>query len=458
MDLKLHNSLTHQKEPFKSQQPGKVSLYVCGPTVYDRTHIGNARPIVVFDALYRILRHTYAEVAYVRNITDVDDKINNRAAEKGIPIQALTQQTIAYFHQDIAALNALPPSREPRATDHIPEMIAMINDLLDKGHAYVAEGHVLFSVASLSSYGALSKRSLDDMLAGARVEIAPYKRAPADFVLWKPSASHLPGWKSPWGRGRPGWHIECSAMSCKYLGASFDIHGGGQDLIFPHHENELAQSVATNGPETFARYWMHNGMLTVNGEKMSKSLGNFVTLHDALQQHHGETVRFLLLSTHYRQSLNWSDRSLEQAKNSLDRLYNSLRGAADVTPGEIAPKMLAALADDLNTPLALACLFELAQAIHTAQSPEDKHLLQETLLGSAQFLGFLEQSVEDWMTWTRPAAHGQLTEERITRWIEARNQARKQKDFSEADRIRDLLHEHNIELEDTPQGTLWRRK
>lgn len=456
-DLKLHNTLTHQKELFKPQESGKVSLYVCGPTVYHRIHIGNARPIVVFDVLYRILKHSY-QTAYIRNITDVDDKINKRAAEKKIPIQKLTDETIKQFHSDIKALNTLSPTQEPRATDHIPEMIEMIGQLLNKEHAYIAENHVLFSVESLKSYGALSKRNRDDMIAGARVEVAPYKRDPADFVLWKPSDETLPGWESPWGRGRPGWHIECSAMSCKYLGASFDIHGGGQDLIFPHHENEIAQSVAANGPDTFAHYWMHNGMLTVDGEKMSKSLGNFVTLHDALQQHHGETIRFLLLSTHYRQSLNWSDSALEQARNSLDRLYNSLRGATGVMPGKLAPKMLEALADDLNTPLAFSCLFELTQSIHTTQSSKDKHQLQETLLGSAQFLGLLEQTVEDWMTWTPPTAHDQPTEEQIAQWIAARNQARSQKDFSEADRIRDLLHQHNIELEDTSKGTLWRRK
>ncbi len=456
-NLKLYNSLTNQKEDFTPQTPKEVSMYVCGPTVYDRIHIGNARPIVVFDALYRLLKHNH-QVTYLRNITDVDDKINNRAAEKNIPIQELTQQTIIQFHKDIAALNTLPPSVEPRATDHIAEMITMIDDLIDKGHAYVAESHVLFDVSSLKSYGALSKRKLEDMIAGARVEVADYKRNPADFVLWKPSTAKLPGWDSPWGRGRPGWHIECSAMSCKYFGTNFDIHGGGQDLIFPHHENEIAQSVAVNGPDTFARYWIHNGMITVNGEKMSKSLGNFITLHDALQQSHGETIRFLLLSTHYRQALDWTDHALEQAKHSLDRLYNSLRGTSDLKSGAPSAAMIGALSDDLNTPLALSCLFELTQSIHTAKLPKEKRQLQETLLGSAQFLGLLQTPVEAWMTWTPPSAQDQPTEAQIDQWIEARNQARSQKDFTQADRLRDLLHGHNIELEDTPEGTLWRRK
>ncbi len=457
-NLKLYNSLSHQKELFQPLEPGKVAMYVCGPTVYHRIHIGNARPIVVFDVLYRLLCHEH-KVTYVRNITDVDDKINNRAREKGIAIQELTEQTIQDFHADIMPLNVLPPDQEPRATDHIAQMIAMIENLLSKNHAYVAEGHVLFRVGSLESYGALSGRKREDMIAGARVEVAPYKQDPADFVLWKPSDQHTPGWESPWGYGRPGWHIECSAMSYQYLGASFDIHGGGQDLLFPHHENELAQSVCANGPGTFARYWVHNGMITVNGEKMSKSLGNFITLHDALQQDHGETIRFLLLSTHYRQSLDWTDTSLIQAKHSLDRLYNALRHA-EVVPGEVAKPVLEALADDLNTPLAFAHLFELAQAIHKTESSQEKKKLQATLLGSAQFLGVLREDVEEWLTWQPPQAQNQdqLMEAEILALIETRNRARQNKDFAEADRVRDLLHDQRIELEDTADGTLWRRK
>ncbi|HET9018309.1 MAG TPA: cysteine--tRNA ligase, partial [Acetobacteraceae bacterium] len=323
-ELRLHNSLTRRRETFVPLDPAHVRLYVCGPTVYDLAHLGNARPVVVFDVLVRLLRRLYPRVTYVRNITDVDDKINARAAESGEPIAAITARTTADFHADMTALGALPPDVEPRATGHIAEMIQLIERLIAGGHAYVAEGHVLFAVASFPEYGRLSGRSPEELIAGARVDVAPYKRDPGDFVLWKPSSPDLPGWDSPWGRGRPGWHIECSAMSWRYLGENFDIHGGGQDLLFPHHENELAQSCCAFPGSRFARYWMHNGMLLIGGEKMSKSLGNFLTVRDALAKAPGEAVRLALLRAHYRSTLDFSDELLGETRKDLDRWYRAL--------------------------------------------------------------------------------------------------------------------------------------
>ncbi|MDE2580198.1 MAG: cysteine--tRNA ligase, partial [Rhodospirillales bacterium] len=362
-DLILHNSLTRKRERFVPLDPEHVRMYVCGPTVYDLAHLGNARPVVVFDVLARLLRRLYPRVTYVRNITDVDDKINARAAESGEPIGAITARTIADFHADMAELGALPPDREPRATDHVAEMIALIERLIASGHAYAADGHVLFSVHSFAEYGRLSGRSPRELLAGARVEVAPYKRDPGDFVLWKPSTPDLPGWDSPWGRGRPGWHIECSAMSWRYLGESFDIHGGGQDLIFPHHENERAQSLCAFPHGGFAHVWMHNGMLLVNGEKMSKSLGNFRTVRDVLAQAPGEAIRLLLLKAHYRAALDFTEAALAEARREMDRFYRALQAAPDAPPAADVPgTVLAALCDDLNTPAALAALHALADA------------------------------------------------------------------------------------------------
>ncbi|MBL0942266.1 MAG: cysteine--tRNA ligase [Alphaproteobacteria bacterium] len=457
MALHIYNTLHHKKELIEPLKEGHFGMYVCGPTVYDRVHIGNARPYVIFDILYRLLKRS-CKVLYVRNLTDVDDKINKRAREIGSSIHDLTVQTIGWFHEDMQALGLLEPSHEPRATQHVPEMIAMIQNLIDKGHAYTAEGHVLYSVDSLREYGCLSRHNRDELIAGARVEIAPYKRDPADFVLWKPSDSETPGWKSPWGFGRPGWHIECSAMSCRYLGPTFDLHGGGQDLVFPHHENELAQSTGAHGPHTFARYWMHNGMLTVNGEKMSKSLGNFVTVREALQKFHGETIRYILISSHYRQQLDWTDEGLSQSKSSLDRLYICLRGLVDDGhENAVDPKILEALEDDLNTPLALSRLHEIATSINKAKSSKSRMQLMQILKASGQILGLFGLAAEDWFTWRSAAAADSLNDEDIKSLIAERIQARVNKDFSAADLIRDKLLAQGIHLEDTPNGTLWRR-
>lgn len=454
--LKLYNSLTRQKELFVPIDPMCVGLYVCGPTVYDFAHIGNARPVVVFDIFVRLLRSLYPKVVYVRNITDVDDKINAASLQSGEPIAAITARTTQAYHEDMAAIGALPPDIEPRATLHIPEMIQMIETLIDKGYAYVAQNHVLFSVKQFPRYGQLSNRNLEEMLAGARVEVAPYKRDASDFVLWKPSSPDIPGWDSPWGRGRPGWHIECSAMSAKYLGNTFDIHGGGIDLIFPHHENEVAQSCCAHGTERFVNYWLHNGHVTVNGEKMSKSLGNFLTVHDLRHDHAGETLRFALMFSHYRQPLDWSDTHVKQAKQTLDRLYLALRGlnlevAADIKPDA---RVMDALADDLNIPLALSYLHELANQIHKADNTDERIEKALTLKKSAWFLGLLQQDPEAWFQQT--TAH-ELTPAAIEKLIQDRQQARLNRQFGEADRIRQELLDQGVILEDSAAGTTWRR-
>src|ERR1700723_2320067 len=362
MTLRLFNTLTKTKDDFTPLDSGNVRMYVCGPTVYDFAHIGNARPVIVFDVLFRHLRHIYgdAHVTYVRNITDVDDKINARAAERGITIRELTEETARIYNEDVAALGNLPPTVAPRATEHVGEMIAMIEELIAAGYAYAADGHVLFDVSSKADYGKLARRSLDEMLAGARVEVAPYKKGAMDFVLWKPSDAAIPGWDSPWGRGRPGWHIECSAMAWRYLGETFDIHGGGTDLIFPHHENELAQSVCAFPGSHFARYWVHNGMLLMNGEKMSKSLGNFTTLREALRRAPGEAIRFLLIRTHYRSTPDFNDAALAEARRELDRFYRALERYPALDGAEVPAAVTEALCDDLNTPLVLSVMHALA--------------------------------------------------------------------------------------------------
>jgi cysteinyl-tRNA synthetase len=430
--LRLHNTLTRRKEDFLPLDPGHVRMYVCGPTVYDLAHIGNARPVVVFDVLYRLLKRLYPRVTYVRNITDVDDKIIDAAKASGTPIDAITARNTAAFHADMAALGVLQPDVEPRATAHIAEMQALIKMLIGTGHAYVADGHVLFSVPSKPDYGKLSGRSRDEQIAGARVEVAPYKKGPADFVLWKPSTPEQPGWDSPWGRGRPGWHIECSAMSERHLGVPFDIHGGGLDLVFPHHENEIAQSECAHGGAMFAKYWMHNGWLTVNGEKMSKSLGNFFTVRDLLAKAPGEAIRLMLLKTHYRAPLDFTEDALANAKAELDRLY---RAAGD-RAADTSDAVLDALADDLNTPLAVS-------------------RLHETRGAGARLLGLLTMTADEWFRW-QPAGAA-VDEAEIFRLIDARLAARKARDFAEADRIRSELERKGIVLEDTPQGTKWRR-
>ncbi len=448
-DLYLHNSLTRRKERFEPADPTNVRMYVCGPTVWDLAHLGNARPVVVYDVVARLLRRLYPSVTYVRNITDVDDKINARAKESGEPISALTARTTADFHADMAALGALPPDREPRATDHIPEMIMMIERLIASGHAYAAEGHVLFAVASDPDYGKLSGRSAEEMLAGARIDVAPYKRDPGDFVLWKPSGDDLPGWDSPWGRGRPGWHIECSAMSWRYLGETFDIHGGGSDLIFPHHENELAQSLCAFPGSRFARYWMHNGMLQVNGEKMSKSLGNFFTVREVLAKAPAEAIRLVLLRTHYRAELDFTEAGLAEAKRELDRFYRALERFPELPAGGVladkAP-VLDALCDDLNTPLAISAMHALADAALAG----DKDAASG-LHSAGNALGLLQQAPDAWFR----GGEGDVAE--IETAIAERLAARKARNFTRADEIRAELAAKGILLEDGPKGTTWRR-
>ena len=445
MELRLHNTATRRKEVFRPIDPQHVRMYVCGPTVYDLAHLGNARPVIVFDVLARLLRQVYPRVTYVRNITDVDDKIIDRARDSGEPIDSITARTTEDFHRDMAALNALPPDIEPRATGHISEMVLVIRKLIESGHAYAAQGHALFSVKSYESYGALSGRSPDELLAGARVEVAPYKRDAGDFVLWKPSTPEMPGWDSPWGRGRPGWHIECSAMAWKHLGESVDIHGGGEDLIFPHHENERAQSCCAFPSGLFARMWVHNGMLRVNGEKMSKSLGNFRTVRDilALGPWAGEAFRLLTLKTHYRAALDYTEEALTGARKELDRFY---RAMGDAAPGAPDATVLAALADDLNTPLAIARLHALADAALAGDAAA-----AAALRGSADLLGIAWTPAE---TWFRGDA-GDTS--RIEQAIAARLAARKARNFAEADRIRAELLVDGIVLEDGPGGTTWRK-
>ncbi len=458
MPLDLYNTLTRRKERFEPLRPDHVGMYVCGPTVYDTAHIGNARPVVVFDLLFRLLSRLYPAVTYVRNITDVDDKIIDRARDSGEPIDALTARTTDLFHADMDALNALRPTIEPRATQHIGQMIALIATLIERGNAYAAEGHVLFSVPSMPSYGQLSRRSLEDMIAGARVEVAPYKRDASDFVLWKPSTPDQPGWDSPWGRGRPGWHIECSAMAKEHLGATFDIHGGGLDLIFPHHENEIAQSCCANGTDRLARTWVHNGFVTVEGEKMSKSLGNFFTVHDLLDEFPGEAIRLTLLSAHYRQPLDFTREGIRQAKGALDRWYQALRGEPVPVAGELPFDVLAALEDDLNSPLAIAHLHELATAVNKAKSDAEKAAAKGALLAAGQQLGLLQQDPEAWFRWA-PAGGGAegLSDADVEQLIADRKAARAGKNFAEADRIRKELADKGIILEDGPEGTTWKR-
>ncbi len=451
MTLRIYNTLTRQEEEFVPLDPSNVRMYVCGPTVYDFIHIGNARPIVVFDTLFRLLQRLYPRVTYVRNITDVEDKIMDRAAENGETIEALTTRTANAFHADIAKLNALPPTFEPRATQYIAHMQDMMRSLIDKGHAYVEQGHVLFSVPSMADYGRLSRHSRDELVAGARVEVAPYKRDPADFVLWKPSNPSQVGWDSPWGRGRPGWHIECSAMSGGLLGDTFDIHGGGLDLIFPHHENEIAQSRCAHGTSIMARYWMHNGYVLSGNEKMSKSLGNFFTLHELLDEFPGEAVRYLLLSGHYRQPLDFTREGLKRAKASLDRLYQALRlaEAVDSAAAAVPEAVEQALQADLNTPLAISALHDAANRLNSGDATA-----RAELLGGGQALGILQQDPESWF---KGGVNGGLADSEIDGLIAARNAARKAKDFAEADRIRKTLAEAGVVLEDGPKGTSWKR-
>ncbi len=452
-ELFLHNSLTRRKERFTPLDPRQVRMYVCGPTVYDRPHIGNARPAVVFDVLARLLRRLYPSLIYVRNVTDVDDKINARAAENHEPIAALTARTLELYHRDMQALGVAPPDIEPRATMHIAEMITLIERLIEGGHAYEAAGHVLFAVASFPDYGRLSGRSPEELRAGARVEVAPYKRDPGDFVLWKPSPPDLPGWESPWGCGRPGWHIECSAMSWRYLGADFDIHGGGGDLLFPHHENEIAQSCCAFPGSHFARVWLHNGMLLVSGEKMSKSLGNIITVEELLARAPGEAVRLALLRTHYRGVLDFSEAALTAAHDELSRFYRALQKdhVRHDENTEIPAAVMAALCDDLNTPRAIAEMHRLADA---ALARDQK--AARGLRAGGRLLGILWlENPDQWFQ--RPFLGAALDAAAIEARIAERAQARREKNFARADEIRQDLAALGIILEDGPAGTTWRR-
>jgi cysteinyl-tRNA synthetase len=443
MDLHLYNTLTRAKERFVPADPSRVTMYVCGPTVYNRSHIGNARPAVVFDVLARLLRHRYGagHVVYARNITDIEDKIIAAAAAEGVPIEVITSRFETFYLDDMGALGVIAPDVAPHATAHVPHMVAMIERLIAAGHAYEAEGHVLFDVPSWPDYGRLSKRPMDEMIAGARVEVAPYKRSPADFVLWKPSDATQPGWDSPWGRGRPGWHIECSAMIEAHLGETIDIHAGGIDLQFPHHENEVAQSACAHGGAPLARVWLHNGFLSMNSDKMSKSLGNVVLVNELLAEgHKGEVLRLALLSAHYRQPLDWTPSLIDQSKATLDRWYDLLRGV-DAAGGALDAGVVDALADDLNTPRALAAL----SALHGARNAAG-------LRASAGLLGLLQDDPEAWFT-----AGGDIDAAWVDSQIAARREARAAKDFAAADRIRQALADAGVVLEDGPEGTTWKR-
>ena len=468
MTLSLYDTLHREKRDFTPRDPDRVTLYVCGPTVYDFAHIGNARPPVVFDVLVRLLRREYGSdsVVYARNVTDVDDKINQKAAREGVPIGEVTARYEAAYLSDMGLLNVSPPDVAPHVTDHIEAIVTQIGQIVDQGCAYVAEGHVVFDVSSYPAYGALSGRNLDDMIAGARVEVAPYKKNPHDFVLWKPSKADEPSWPSPWGEGRPGWHIECSAMIEAVLGLPIDIHGGGIDLAFPHHENEIAQGVCAHGhaheataPAEYSRYWMHNGFLTVDAEKMSKSVGNVLLLHDLVQTMPGEVVRWALLSAHYRQPLDWNPSLLEQSRKNLDRLYGALRRAEDIAPlGDMpSPEFLEAISDDLNTPGAMATLFALSSEIERAMTAGDLHavgIAKAELLASCAIMGVLLSSPDQWF---EGGADDDLKAE-VEALLAERVTARAGKNWAEADRIRDRLTRLNVVVMDSPTGATWRLK
>jgi len=453
-DLKLYNTLERKLSDFNPIDPKNIKIYACGPTVYDFIHIGNARPLVIFDVLVRVLRNLYPKVTYVRNITDLDDKINQRAKEKKISISELTNQTIKNFHDDCLSLGNLIPEHEPKATDHINEMIEMIEKLIYKGFAYISSNNVLFSIEKYKKYGELSGRSLDEMISGSRVDVADYKNNPGDFILWKPSSDDIPGWNSPWGRGRPGWHIECSAMSKKYLGDHFDIHAGGSDLIFPHHENEIAQSCCANNSNLMANYWIHNGYVTSDGEKMSKSLGNFTTINNLLLNSDGESIRYSLLQAHYRAPLSFGKKTINEANKSLSRLYRAVDGfKAD---GEADQEILQNLSDDISTPKALARAHYLAD-----QANKGSQECAQKLKNSSSILGILSNSTENWFKYENSNLINKnvsnINDEEINKLILERKIAKENKDFLKADEIRDLLLKSNIILEDKPGITNWRK-
>ena len=458
-EMFLHNTLSKRKEKFEPLDSKNIRMYVCGPTVYDRAHLGNAKSAVVFDILNRVLRQVYGDenVKYASNITDIDDKILNKHQQTGKPISEITAETYQWYIEDMHALNVKDPDYRPRATEFVQEMIELVELLLKNGHAYEAEGHVLFSVDSMPNYGFLSGRSMKEMLAGARIEVADYKKNPADFILWKPSEEGQPGWDSPWGFGRPGWHLECSAMSSKYLGNSFDIHGGGSDLIFPHHENECAQSLCAHPNDSFAKYWVHAGMLMVDGVKMSKSLGNFYTVNELITQYPAEALRLLFISTHYHQPFNFTFDGLKQSKQILDKFYNALLRVKDVETAEVAPdeRVVNALADDINTPLAISYLHDIANNLNKAETVEDKQHYKSLLIASADVMGLLYQNAEDWFKGS--ASEDGISEDEINQLIAERLAAKKSKDWAKADAIRNQLKDAGIVLEDTPQGTSWKR-
>ena len=455
MSLVLYNTQTRQKETFTPIDPAHVKMYVCGPTVYNLVHIGNARPVVVFDTLFRVLNALYPKVTYARNITDIDDKIMKAAKENGEPIEALAARFAEKYRDDMAALNNLEPTITPYATHHVEDMINMVARLVESGNAYEAEGHVLFAVKSMEDYGKLSNRSLEDMLEGARVEVAPYKQYAGDFVLWKPSSEQEPGWDSPWGRGRPGWHLECSAMIEKHLGDTIDIHGGGRDLIFPHHENEIAQSRCAHGGAEFVKYWMHNGYVNINGEKMSKSLGNFKTVHDLLGHHRGEVIRFALLSAQYRSEMDFSAQLLEQAKAALDSVYGVFRNTPEVAPAQVDISQspgFSALLDDLNTPMAISHVHQLVGKVNKKEG--DMALLKGELLALGELLGLFSEDPEAWFK--GDAAASGVDAAWVEQMIAERIQAKKDKQYARADEIRSLLGEKGVVLEDSREGTQWR--
>ena len=455
MKLFLYDTLSGEKLEFKPLDSGKVTMYLCGPTVYNYAHIGNARPAVVFDLLGRLLRQNY-ELVFARNITDIDDKINAAAIESNKSISEITEVYIEAYNTDMAAIGVKSPDIEPRATAHIGEMIIMIEKLIDAGNAYQAEGHVLFEVSTYSEYGSLSKRDLSEMMAGARVEVASYKKSAHDFILWKPSTPELPGWDSPWGRGRPGWHLECSAMIKKHLGTTIDIHAGGQDLVFPHHENEIAQSTCAHQGKTFSRYWLHNGFLSIDNTKMSKSLGNVSLVRDLLKDHSGEVIRLALLTAHYRQPLEWSSETLVAAKKMLDRIYGALRDIR-VSPQKIANTkvptiILEVLSNDLNTPMAMAEVFSLAKKLNKTLDNNEREDIAAQIYASGKILGLFEKDANEWFS---QIAQCKYSEGEIENLIAQRDEARLIKDFNKADQIRDQLLDEGISIEDTSAGVRW---
>lgn len=455
----LYNTLSKRKELFRPSNPEHVTLYVCGPTVYNYAHIGNARPAVVFDVLSRLLRDRYPKLTYIRNFTDVDDKINAKALEQGVPISEITSKYIRAYHEDMAALDVQEPDFAPRVTEHIDDIIQMISKLIRQHHAYEANGHVLFHVPSFAEYGQLSGRNRDEMIAGARVEVSPFKRDPADFVLWKPSTPELPGWESPWGRGRPGWHIECTAMIERHLGNTIDLHGGGQDLIFPHHENEIAQGTCVHEGEPYCRYWVHNGFITVNGQKMSKSLGNVLLVRELLKKFDGETLRLAMLMTHYRHSMDWSDQTLNQAKQSLNRFYRAL-GTLEASPEDLAEHdwgiFLAKLGNDLNTPGAIASLHGWAKEALGSPDAKRKGQLKTLFREAANLLGILRHAPQQALQNTvNQASVDDGTRTIIENLVAQRLLAKQSGDFAKADDIRQALSQMNVILKDHVGHTTW---